>query len=93
MGGSSVTVMKPQRFPLLLFFVALSSLFLFPWKLTLIFVFIASLFAPPVGIIIGVLADALYGAAPPLFLATGLGVLFSAFGFFVQHFIKTRIIR
>ena len=93
MGGSSITVMKSQRIPSLLFFVALGSLFLFPWKLTLVLVFIAALFAPPAGIIIGVLADALYGAAPPLFLATGLGVFFSAFGFFVQHFIKTRIIR
>ncbi len=43
--------------------IALLSVFWFPWPLTLILLFAASLFVPLSGLLIGVLADVVYGAS------------------------------
>lgn len=84
--------MKSKRTQILIVVLVLGSLFLFPWKLTLALLFAASMLVPAIGIVVGVLADALYGGTPALYTASLLGVLFSLVGFFVQHLIKTRII-
>lgn len=43
--------------------IALLSVFWFPWPLTVVLLFAASLFVPLSGLVIGVLADVVYGAS------------------------------
>lgn len=71
--------------------LALLSPLLFPALLALVVVFVASVVVPPVGILSGILADALYRAPgmPPY--ATLLGALATASGYVMHRFIKTRI--
>ena len=43
--------------------IAMLSVFWFPWPLTVILLFAASIFVPLSGLVIGVLADVVYGAS------------------------------
>lgn len=72
--------------------LALLSPLLFPAALAAIIIFAASVIVPPVGILAGVLADALYRTPhmPPY--ATAFGAFASAAGYLMHRFIKTRII-
>ncbi|MDB5189606.1 MAG: hypothetical protein JWL82_563 [Parcubacteria group bacterium] len=65
---------------------------LFPTVLAGIVVFIASVAVPPLGIVIGILTDALYKPASSFPYATLLGAVFSGLGYVMHRFIKTRII-
>jgi hypothetical protein len=67
---------------------------LFPFPLTVVFVFIASVFLPPVGLMIGALIDALYYTPGASFWPLGivLGITFTVLGTLVRRFIKARII-
>lgn len=74
--------------------LALVGMVAFPWPLAASFVMIAALFAPPLALVAGVVADVLYyvpGAFPvPLF--TLLGLLGFIVAQFVHGFVKARII-
>ncbi len=73
--------------------VALLSLFIFPWQVSLVCVFVAALFVPPAGLALGIIADLVYytpgSAFVPYFSVFGL----ASFGIslLVQRFVKTRI--
>lgn len=73
---------------------SVSSLFLFPYPLTLILSFVASLFFPPTAFLIGAFADLLYftsyDSALPTALLFGIGL--SLIALFVRRFVRTRII-
>lgn len=73
---------------------ALISLFIFPWQVSLAFMFAASLFLPPAGLALGIIADLIYfvpGAAfMPFF--TLFGLVFFGIALLVHRFVKTRII-
>jgi hypothetical protein len=72
--------------------VSLLSPLLLPAPLALIAVFGAAVILPPVGILAGVFADALYKTpATPFPLATILGALVTLAGYIVHRFVKTRI--
>ena len=74
-------------------FLALATLapFYFPWQFALLVAIIAALFVPPAAIITGGLLDILYyaGGAIPYF--TIIGIFIAIIAFFVQQFIKTRM--
>ena len=74
--------------------LALMALFVFPWQVSLVAVFAASLFMPAAGIALGVIADIVYyiPGAPfiPYFTLFGLAATGSAL--LVHRFVKTRII-
>jgi hypothetical protein len=74
-------------------FLALASLapFFFPWQFALAVGIIASLIVPPAAVITGGLLDILYydGTGFPYF--TIIGIIVAIIAFFVQQFIKTRI--
>ncbi len=73
--------------------LALISLFWFPWLVTLVLMFVASLFFPFSGIIIGILADGVYGASVTSGIPYGTlaGVLAFVCGVVFQRFGKARI--
>jgi hypothetical protein len=70
---------------------AFLSVLWFPYPLTLALSFLAACFFPPTALLVGILADLLYwtGGLPTATLA---GLLLSGIAFFVQRFIKARII-
>lgn len=72
---------------------ALLSPLLFPYPLTLLLSFLAGLVLPPVPLVTGIIADALYftpgAAAFPIASAAGLSL--SVASFFMQRFLKARI--
>ncbi len=74
--------------------LAVLSLFIFPWPLTIAFMFCAGLVFPPAPLFIGVFADFVYypgfgtGVWPH---ATLIGFGLSVITYSVQHFVKTRI--
>jgi hypothetical protein len=72
--------------------LALLSPLLFPAALAAILVLFAAIVLPPLGILAGVLTDALYytpGVSFPYATVTGAGI--SVIGYLVHQFIKTRI--
>ncbi len=74
-------------------FLALASLapFYFPWPFALLLGAVASLIIPPVAIITGGLLDILYYGGVGLPYFTIIGILIAIIAFFVQQFVKTRI--
>lgn len=78
----------------LLGLLALLSIFLFPWPLTIAVVLFASFFMPPVSLIAGILSDTLYLAphAAAFPYATILGIIGFLIALGVHQFVKTRII-
>ncbi|MDB5195355.1 MAG: hypothetical protein JWO84_539 [Parcubacteria group bacterium] len=73
--------------------LALVSPLVFPAALTLVVVLIASVLVPPVGLLAGVLTDALYWTpSVSVPYATIAGLCASVLGYAVHQFIKTRII-
>ncbi|MEK7511201.1 MAG: hypothetical protein AAB582_03120 [Patescibacteria group bacterium] len=73
--------------------LALVGVVAFPWPLTVVFVFIAALFLPPLALLCGVLYDILYfvPGAYPFPLATLLGLAGFLVAEVVHGFVKTRI--
>jgi len=73
--------------------IALLSLFLFPWPVSLALIAVAALFLPLSGIILGALFDALYLAPGAAFLPymTLYGLAATAAALLVHRFLKTRI--
>jgi len=73
--------------------LALISLFIFPWHVALVAIFIASLMVPPAGLALGLIADLVYyspGAAfAPYF--TLFGIASFCVSLLVHRFVKTRI--
>ena len=73
--------------------IALLSVFWFPWPLTLILLFVASLFVPLSGLLIGVLADVVYGAS----LVSGIpygtvaGIIAFVVGILLQRYGKAHL--
>jgi len=74
--------------------LALLSLFIFPWQVSVVALFAASLFVPLAGVILGVIADLVYYTPGSAFFP-----YFSLFGFasfgialLVHRFVKTRSI-
>jgi hypothetical protein len=65
--------------------------FFFPWKFTVGVSILASLFFPPAGLLSGLLLDILYSSAKGWPYFTLLGLLISVISYFVQQFVKTRI--
>jgi len=74
-----------------LVFAALIAPFFFPWQLSVLLSIAASFFFPPAAILSGVLLDALYSGAHGFPYFTPLGVVISVVAYFVQQFMKTRI--
>ncbi len=72
--------------------LALSAPLMFPAAAAFSIVCIASVFVPPLGLLVGVLTDALY-YTPSVSIpyATLVGLLVSLLGYAVHHIIKTRI--
>ena len=72
-------------------FISVLAPFIFPWEFSVFISAIASLFFPPAAFLTGMLLDVLYGSAKsiPYFSLLGLGIGISAY--FVQQFMKTRI--
>ena len=74
-------------------FLALAALapFYFPWQAALLISIICALVIPPAAIITGALLDMLYynGTGLPFFSI--IGIFIAIIAFFVQQFIKTRI--
>lgn len=75
--------------------LALISLFWFPWLVTLILMFVASFFFPFSGLIIGILADSVYGASITSGIPYGTlaGILAFVCGVVFQRFGKARIMQ
>ena len=72
---------------------AVLSVFLFPYPLTLLLSFLASLYLTPVALVVGILADLVYfapGAAPVPFMSL-LGGGLSVLALLVRRFVKARI--
>jgi hypothetical protein len=85
--GSSLAMMLKSIFVV----SALLSVILFPWQITLLVSAIGSVFVPPLAVVIGMLADVLYGHTGSPYLGTDIGLALSVGGFFVHQFLKTRI--
>ncbi len=79
---------------IILIAAAFLSPFLFPYPATLILALVASLLLPPVGIMIGLLVDALYYTSGASWLPVGIltGAVLTLLGILVRRFVKTRII-
>lgn len=73
--------------------LALISLFWFPWVCTLVFMFAASMFLPLSGLVIGILADSIYGASITSGIPYGTlaGIIAFVCGVAFQRFGKARI--
>lgn len=72
---------------------ALISLFIFPWQVSLVAIFLAALSLPPAGLMLGLLADVVYfvpGAAFVPYFSL-LGLVASVLAALVHRFVKTRI--
>lgn len=71
--------------------LAMLSPFFFPWPFAVASALIAGFFFPPIALVTGVLLDALYfnGHGFPQF--TIFGIIATLILFFVQQFVKTRI--
>lgn len=74
--------------------LALIALFVFPWQVSMVALFVAALFMPAAGIALGVIADIVYyvpGAFfVPYFTLFGAGATIASV--LVHRFVKTRII-
>ncbi len=72
--------------------LGLSAPLLFPAAFALGVVVITSVIVPPIGLLAGMLTDALY-YTPSVSIpyATIIGLVISVLGYFVQRFLKTRI--
>ncbi len=73
---------------------AVLSLVAFPYPLTVVLSFAASLFVPWLALLLGLLADALYyapGATLPY--ATVLGLILTLLAVFVRRFVRERIMQ
>lgn len=73
--------------------IALLSLFIFPWQVSVVAIAGASLLVPPAGLALGIIADLVYftpgSAFMPYFSLFGLACFGGAL--LVQRFVKTRI--
>ena len=69
----------------------LMSILFFPWHITLAIASALSLFVPVIGVLSGILIDALYAPAGSWYLASLFGLGISTIAWFVHHFIKARI--
>ncbi len=77
---------------LLAIIAAFASPLLFPAALAFVFVFLASIVVPPLGMVVGIFSDVLYytpGSGLPLGIV--IGSASSLVAFIVHQFIKTRI--
>ena len=74
--------------------LALIALFVFPWQVSFVAVFIAALFMPVAGIALGIIGDIVYYVPGASFVPyfTLLGALVTAVSILVHRFVKTRII-
>jgi len=74
--------------------LALISLFIFPWQVSVLAIVVASFFVPPAGIALGLIGDLVYytpGAAfAPYFSLFGIASF--ALSLLVHRFVKTRMI-
>ena len=76
---------------ILLVSLAILGPFFFPWSVALILGTFAALFFPPVIILTGVLIDTLYFSTHSFPYFTILSLIIAVVAFFVQQFVKTRI--
>jgi hypothetical protein len=67
------------------------SVFLFPWKLTALFMFLAGLVFPPIPAIVGVLSDVVYYPGFGLYEGTLTGILLTILAYAVRYIVRTRI--
>ncbi|KND52048.1 MAG: hypothetical protein ABA06_02170 [Parcubacteria bacterium C7867-001] len=74
-----------------LIFLALLSPFIFPSPLSGALSFAAALVYPPVALVVGLIADALYYPGSGYPLATLIGVAIALVAFFMRGFAKARI--
>lgn len=74
--------------------VALLTIFMLPWQVSLVAVLGAALFIPMAGIALGVVADLVYYVPGAAFIPyfTLFGLCATGASFLVQRFVKTRII-
>jgi hypothetical protein len=70
---------------------ALLSVFWFPYPATLVLSFIASIAFPFLGLLVGILVDALFYTFPHIPVGTFYGIAVSIAAFLVRRFIKARI--
>lgn len=76
---------------ILLSVVALFTPFLFPWQLAALFTIFITLFVPIIAIPVGVLFDTLYYGSYGFPYFTIAGIVLAIAAYFVQQFVKTRI--
>lgn len=67
------------------------SLFLFPWMLTAVLMFLAGLVFPPLPLLAGVLSDVVYYPGFGLYEGTLTGLLLSILSYAVRYIVRTRI--
>ncbi len=72
-------------------FIAVLAPFLFPWQFSILVSIVASAFFPPAPLLTGMLLDVLYGGARSIPYFTALGLVLGVLAYFVQQFVKTRI--
>lgn len=70
--------------------LSILSLFMFPWPMTLVLGFSASLFFPPVALVLGVATEFLYGAHGMPY-AVLVGAVLSIVAYVLRGFVKERI--
>lgn len=73
--------------------LALLSIFFFPYPLTVLLSFVASLYVPIAGLLIGILADLVYYTphASSLPLATMYGAAASLLAYILRRFVRARL--
>jgi hypothetical protein len=72
-------------------FIAVLAPFLFPWQFSIFVSIAASAFFPPAPLLTGMLLDVLYGGARSVPYFSILGLFLAILAYFVQQFVKTRI--
>lgn len=70
---------------------ALIAPFLFPWPFTVVLALSASYFFPPIALVVGAIAELMYGTGPVPYVFIGSGIAFLVMAG-VRRFVKARII-
>lgn len=71
--------------------LAVLSVFFFPWPCTVAIALVGGYFFPPIALIAGVLLDVVYSTGHTIPYFSIFGILATFILFFVQQFVKTRI--
>jgi hypothetical protein len=90
-GGAALDMRVPGYAKAGVVALAGAGVFLLPWPLTLVLIFFAGLVFPPVALLFGLLADALYYPGTGMLWGSAAGLILAVVSWVVRHFVKTRI--